>query len=371
MERKTRSTRNETSRARKTVASEAVNGRMITLARESRGLTQKTLAERLGVTQGWLSKAETGVGGVSRDALRGLARALAYPERLFLQRDTIYGVGVSEIYYRRRQSVNHKTLNTVEASVNIRAMQIKRLLQGVDIGVPDFHPAEVSEFRSGAAEIAELVRAQWMLPGGPVQSVTLAIENAGGIVIPFDFGDTRIDALSFYPPELPPLFFARPDAPVDRLRFSLCHELGHVIMHRGFPGADAEKQADVFAASFLMPAREIRPYLRDISLAKLAALKPVWMTSMKALLKRAEDLGTITQRKARSLHAELAPYGIVEPVQIERHSEVPQMLREISNTYRGNLRYSLGDFAKVVMLDEDEAKQTYFPEDLPRLRIVR
>ena len=51
------------------------------------------------------------------------------------------------------------------------------------------------------------------------------------MVISVDFETPRIDAISRWMPGLPPLFFVNKDIPKDRYRYSLTHELGHVVMH--------------------------------------------------------------------------------------------------------------------------------------------
>jgi Zn-dependent peptidase ImmA (M78 family) len=44
-------------------------------------------------------------------------------------------------------------------------------------------------------------------------------------------------------------------------------------MHKS-PNQNMESEADTFAAEFLMPARDVSPYLRDMSVEKAATLKP-------------------------------------------------------------------------------------------------
>ena len=60
-----------------------------------------------------------------------------------------------------------------------------------------------------------------------------------------------------------------------RFRYSLTHELGHMVMHR-FPNTEMESQADRFAAEFLMPAADIKSQLYGATLSKFAALAPYW-----------------------------------------------------------------------------------------------
>ena len=153
--------------------------------------------------------------------------------------------------------------------------------------------------------MAERLRAYWMLPRGPVANVVELVEAAGGIVVLCRFGTALLDGLSFRAEGLPPLFFMNRDAPGDRFRFSLTHELGHMVMH-SVPDDDEkqEDQAHRFAAAFLMPAAEIKPYLAAPRLSSLGRVKAYWKVSIKALIKRAYDLKLITHNQYRWLNVQ-------------------------------------------------------------------
>jgi Zn-dependent peptidase ImmA (M78 family) len=82
------------------------------------------------------------------------------------------------------------------------------------------------------------------------------------------------------------------EQPADRMRFTLAHELGHLVMHHDQPTQSMEQEANEFASAFLMPARDIRPHFaRRVDLRLFAELKPVWRVSMASLLMRARSLG--------------------------------------------------------------------------------
>uniref|UniRef100_UPI000A5CA4A8 ImmA/IrrE family metallo-endopeptidase n=1 Tax=Vibrio campbellii TaxID=680 RepID=UPI000A5CA4A8 len=69
-----------------------------------------------------------------------------------------------------------------------------------------------------------------------------------------------IDAMSQRIDGMPVLFFVNVNAPADRLRHTLAHELGHMVLHTiTFADDDEmEQEADAFAGAFLVPADEIR-----------------------------------------------------------------------------------------------------------------
>jgi Zn-dependent peptidase ImmA (M78 family) len=89
---------------------------------------------------------------------------------------------------------------------------------------PEEHPG-------GPSNIARSVRVMWTLPPFPVQDLVGVVEDAGGIVFKCDFRSTRIDAISQWVQGFPPMFFVNQDIPCDRMRWTLAHEIGHVIMH--------------------------------------------------------------------------------------------------------------------------------------------
>ena len=154
------------------------------------------------------------------------------------------------------------------------------------------------------------------------------------------------------------------------MRFTLCHELGHIIMHQdAMVAPDMEKQADEFAAEFLMPEIEIRPYLTDLSLEKLATLKQFWKVSMAALLKRATDLGVITHRQARTLWMQMgkAGYRTREPVELDLPVEKPSLEKEIVDTYIEDMGYTISELGKLLCLSTKEVMNDYIGSE-QRLR---
>src|SRR2546428_12825632 len=83
----------------------------------------------------------------------------------------------------------------------------------------------------------------------------------------------------------------------DRRRFSVAHELGHLVLHQVPQGSPhgLERQADMFAEEFLLPAAAMREALvPPVTLTTLADLKGHWGVSLQALIRRARTLERIT-----------------------------------------------------------------------------
>jgi Zn-dependent peptidase ImmA (M78 family) len=116
----------------------------------------------------------------------------------------------------------------------------------------------------------------------------------------------------------------------DRRRFSVAHELGHLVLHQVSEGSlhTVEQQADAFAAAFLLPEAAMRKVLvPPITLTTLADLKARWGMSLQALIRRALVLECLTPSQYRSLYAQLGARGwrTHEPVAVP--VERPRALR--------------------------------------------
>lgn len=332
-----------------------IHSEMLVLARESRGLTQSEVARLLQLSQGEISKIETGLRLPADELLQRFVQLYRYPPEFFSLNDPIRSFGSPCVYHRKRQCTPDKVLRQLLALVNVRRIQIRRLLQAAELDIENrFHRLDVEEYSGGPEQIAQMVRASWKLPPGPVQNLTQSIEDAGGLVLRSDFGTTKVDALSQWLPDLPPLFFVNRLIPADRLRFTLAHEIGHIIMHQ-IPTEDMEREADRFAAEFLMPADAIRPHLYDISLPRLAALKPHWKVSMNALLKRAGDLGLITPRSKSYLWTQMGKLGYRTQEPVEIPMEEPTLISELIDLHRRDLGYTNEELGRLLVTHEVEA----------------
>lgn len=147
------------------------------------------------------------------------------------------------------------------------------------------------------------------------------------MVLSLDMGHTQGDAVSQWLAGHRPMMLLYRAAPGDRLRYSTAHEVGHLVMHTE-PVDGQEDQADLFAGELLMPAAEIRGELGSLDMPALARLKAKWGVSMAALIRRARDLGTISDYRYRELNIELSKAGwrTREPVEIP--AERPRLLAD-------------------------------------------
>ncbi|WP_327007558.1 ImmA/IrrE family metallo-endopeptidase [Dactylosporangium sp. NBC_01737] len=337
------------------------------LARESRGMTQADLARAMtslagaAVSQGYVSKAEAGRLEVTGDRLDLYARALRYPISLLCADPELHGVGVGLVHHRKRASLGAPALRRIHAELALARKQTQGLLAlaGVD-GTHRFHHIAVDDFDT-PADAAIAVRHEWDLAPGAVPDLVRSIEDAGGLVLQRDLGSRELDAVTQWLDGDPPLFLINSQAPPDRARFSLGHELGHVIMHREpDSGAVQERQADEFASELLLPAGAVRAELKQgrLDLARLQELKQRWGVSMAALLRRAATLNVVTDWQYRNIMVEMSALGYrtQEPSDLVR--ETPERVHALVADLRAQ-RHDVEALAEAAGLLPDEFVQLY------------
>jgi Zn-dependent peptidase ImmA (M78 family)/DNA-binding XRE family transcriptional regulator len=338
------------------------NPEMLVLARESWGFSQTDLADLVAVNQGTISRIEAGLLSPSDDLLKNFVQKLEFPEQFFCQSDKVYGFNSTVFFHRKRQSLADRVLRRLHAQMNLCRMRVDRLTRSIQTEVDfKFRRMDPSEYDGGIAAIARLVRSTWMLPPGPIRNLTQAIEEAGGIVVEFDFGTKQADAISEWVDDKKdsrPIFLvnSNSDIPWDRRRLTVAHELGHIILHK-FPHPRMEEEANEFAAEFLMPRREIKPSLYGLTMAKLIDLKRTWKVSIQALIERAFQLKTITEYQRKLFYMNLnrgSRTRVHEPLEYEYSPERPELFLRLVRAHLQSLGYSIKELALLLFMTNEQ-----------------
>jgi len=303
-------------------------GKRLKTARRASGLSQRALAEAVGVSAMAISKYERDEMTPGSSVLSRLSVALEQRLNYFLRPAQ---VTVSAPAYRRRASMNKKEEAGVRAQVE---EWIDRYLALEDLvgPAPELLVDGVRRSISASEEaerVAEELREVWQLGLDPIEDLVDVLE-ARGIRIGAIGGSPRFDALTFWIDDVVPVVALKRGVPGDRARFSLAHELGHLVL-RPEPGVDEDEAANRFAGAFLVPRSaailELGKKRHGLSLWELSVLKCRYGLSMKAWVHRAADLKIIGRAAARGLYLQLAPYKTEEPGEQLPFDEPQRLLR--------------------------------------------
>ena len=318
-------------------------GDRIRLARARKGLSLRDLEAELDnlVSAQAIGKYERGEMMPSSRVLMALAGSLGVSESYLARQSRIE---LEEVEFRKKKITSRKE----EAQVEAAAMNLlERYLEMEEI----LHAASRSwdRPREGRFPIRELAEAEtaamrlrehWELGKNPFPVPGLAefFEERGIKVISLDLPMT-VSGLTCWVRrkngDPVPVIVVNGNHNGERQRFTLCHELGHMVADVG-DGIDDERASDRFAGAFLMPAdsvwSEIGKHRRSISLGELFALKELYGVSVQVIAYRLKDLGIISTSTHRSLYVAFARRGWLkapfpEPLALPR--EEPSRFRRL------------------------------------------
>lgn len=357
------------------------NHDMLLLARQYRGLSQAEVAAAAGLDQGHYSKIERGLltSAPTDSTLIALSSALQFPVSFFMQDDELTGLPLSvhDVAWRKRSSMNATDLKRLQAELNLRVMNLRRLMSAVDLSAELPLPRLDVEEMGGADKVAAFIRRAWMIPDGPIKNLTALCERAGILVIICDFTE-QVDGVTMRLRDVPPIIFLNRRAPADRMRHSLAHELGHLIMH-AVPSDEMEEEADLFAGELLTPIAQLKSDLIGgrITLERLVQLKKYWRVSVASLVYRAARSGLISKNQSDYLWRQISSRGWRkrEPEETQFPPESTKLFDHILSLHTSELNYSAEDLSAMLHIDSRELAHLYgiLPTHRPRvqLRIVK
>lgn len=310
------------------------HGDKLRLARLLAGLSLDEVGGLVAASRQFVHQLETGAKEPTDEMRDALAAALAVTPAFFTT-PVINPVREEDCHFRRLASAPRGLVSQAVSRGTALEALVDALEAHVRMPIVDF-PEEARPTSFDAIErMAENARNHWGLGlDGPITNMMRVVENAGAVVVNFDDLTDRIDALSIAR-RRPIIVRSTAKVAGARLRFDLAHEAAHLIMHQGIVTGDSvtEGEAHRFAGAFLIPrtafAREFPRSRRTLDWNALFTMKLRWKVSVRAIARRAFDLGLIDAAQYRTANIQLVKTG---QAKAERYDELvaveePELLR--------------------------------------------
>ena len=299
------------------------NPSRLTIARQRKRLSSKAFADLVGVSPVTISRLENSYNDPDPGTLQKIVDVLGFPKDFFFG-DDIDPVTKEAVSFRSMTAMNAKERDAAIAAGHIAYLLADWVEQKYNLPQPNL--IESSQERD-PARAARWLRQHWGLGEQPIKHMIKLLE-ANGIRVFSLAEDTRsLDAFSCWRGSSPYIFLNTFKSS-ERSRFDAAHELGHLVMHKhGGPnqGKAAEFEAQLFAASFLMPQSDVEAKIpRALTLDQIVIAKRRWGVSASALAYRLNKLGKISDWLYRGIVIEMGRRGYRdnEPNMIEREESV-------------------------------------------------
>jgi Zn-dependent peptidase ImmA (M78 family)/DNA-binding XRE family transcriptional regulator len=310
-------------------------------AREAKCFTMTELASLVDVTPSAISAFEADIKQPEWNTLMRISDKLEQPISFFTTGRPEGGEPTATAFFRSFKS-RRKIYNKMLRRWSVWAAQFAKYV-GTMVNLPPVEIPEV-EYKLEHSEdeieiIATNCRRLWGLADGPIANMVALLESRGFIVIRSEFRVSDIDAFSCWQDNRPYIFLATDKNCAVRSRFDAAHELGHMILHRHLSQDQVEdgdilnqieREANRFAAAFLLPAKTFVSEIYSSNLRQFISLKSRWKVAMAAMIYRCKDLGVFDERQYINLRKQMSFEGIIkhEPLDDTIAIEQPQIISQ-------------------------------------------
>ncbi len=285
----------------------AFNSNRLRLARKRRRMSSTELARISGISSVTISRIERTDNEPTDETIAALANALAFPIEFF------FGSDVEEVERDAASFRSLKSMSAKERDAALAAASVAFLISDwieVRFNLPSVDLLDFGHERDPQIA-ARRLRSRWGLGEQPITNMIELLEAKGVRVFSLSENTRSVDAFSCWKDDVPYVFLNTFKSS-EHSRFDAAHELGHLCLHRhgGPQQKNAEAEANMFAASFLMPEADVRSRILHInSLNQIRTAKKRWGVSLSALTYRLSKLGILSEWQSRKFFIEINRLG--------------------------------------------------------------
>lgn len=276
-------------------------GERLKSARKMAGLSLEQLAQKVGdITKQAINNYERGEREPDSTTIIKLAKALNVRPEYFLRESKIK-LGIFE--YRKNTKFGVKAKNLIEE----KARDILERYREVEdiLGIQHNWENPLQDIVINNSEDVEKaaieLRNRWNLGNNAISKLIENLESFGIKVINVDM-EEGFDGLANFADNLPVIIYNENLKENVRIRFTIAHELGHLLLdlNQIKDNNEKEKLCHQFAGAFLLPKEKIflelgGKHRSRISFNELISLKEEYGISMQAIAKRLHYLKVISE----------------------------------------------------------------------------
>jgi len=315
-------------------------GQRLNSARKAKGLSMEKLAEEIQVSKQMISKYENGKSIPDSPNLIALAKALGRKVEFFFKP---YVIKLSHVEFRKKASlskkkeyeIKEKILSQVENYMYIEdILGIKSTFDKPGIG-------SLVKNHSDVDKIVDKLRKVWKIGCDPIHSVVELLESQEIKVIELDLDLKKFDGMSSWIDNKYQVIVVNENFTIERKRFTLLHELGHLLLNIDESLTDKEKEnlCHNFAGSMLFPKEavinEFGNNRKNISLQELEIIQQKYGISIQAILFRLLNCSIITKITQEIFYKKINyDQSLKEKVNKERFSGTEKSERYLQLVYR-------------------------------------
>ena len=278
-------------------------------ARKLNGLSQQEVADEVGVSKQMISKYEKGLSIPDSSKLIKLARLFDLKVDYFFRSNK---VELGEVNFRKKSKFSVKKQEALKERIKIKLenyLWIEEILS-IDYTFNNVIKSDDINSIGGIEKIVLKLRDNWNIGIDPIHNIIQLLEDKEIKVLELENVDEDFDGLACFINDKFPIIVVNKSFPVERKRFTLLHELGHLLLN--LPAGDTkieEKFCNKFAAEFLLPKNiiidEFGGKRKHITLPELIAAQRKYGISIQSIIYRLVDAQILSKDRQKQFYQKI------------------------------------------------------------------
>lgn len=278
-------------------------GVRLKLARKMAGFSLQDLANALEkkVTKQSINKYELGLMKPSGDVLVAISNTLNVKPDYFLKKDQLE---LGEILFRKKFNLPKKNEESIVEKVRDYIERYLEIENIVGIKTEFRNPLKNSKIANKKdVELAAIkLRKEWDLGSDPIPNIIEMLELKGIKILLIDDVDEFDGMAVFTSTGIPIVVVNTRNKPIERIRFTIIHELSHLLLSFDKSISDNRKELEIychlFSSCFLLPTEMLLKLIGSakrnyIYINELISIKEYFGISLRAILHRIKELEII------------------------------------------------------------------------------
>jgi len=278
-------------------------------ARKLKLLSQQEVADELGVSKQMISKYEKGLSIPDSSKIIKLSKLFNQKIDYFFN---AYKVELGEVNFRKKSRFSKKRLESLKELIKIKLENYLWIEE--TLSIDSSFKNIISEDKIDSIEDIERVvlklRNHWNIGMDPIHNIIQVLEDKEIKVIELEDVDDKFDGLACFVNDKYPIIVVNGNFPVERKRFTLLHELGHLLLN--LPDCEIKEEEQLcnkFASEFLLPKKiiieEFGGKRKNITLPELVATQKKYGISIQAIVYRLVDSQILSRDRQKSFYRKI------------------------------------------------------------------
>lgn len=318
---------------------ESIIGQRIRNSRTHKGFSMQEVADKIGVSKQMINKYEQGKSMPTSEKLIALSKLFQQKVDYFFRKPEVI---IGEISFRKKSKFGAKKVNALKEEIRIQIENYLFIENICEVSGTYENPLQENSIadEKQVKESVKQLRSYWNIGQDAIHNIIDLLEDNTIKVIEVDDETGNFDGLATVIDGKYHIIVIAKTMPIERKRFTLLHELGHLLLPiDGLEEKQQEKFCNVFASEMLLSDDNVITELgrsrSRISFEELKNVQEKYGISISAIVYKLGETKIMSQERVKKFYQRLNfEPGLKKEVEQSRYDGLEHSNRYENLVYR-------------------------------------